>query len=163
MSSPRSPQPSQVDPPWGGPAPTPASYDINHQQGHTISNVGGNQYNAYVQQRQSFLRDVASTKTKARFLAWFGFLLTVAGGGLYGAMVVRFIERVPSFDANTSPLDVQLLGPSVLGVPAGVLGLAAAGIGSVMFVIGIVLHIVASSRRRQVERTMPLYPPPMQY
>jgi hypothetical protein len=163
MSQPRSQRPSQVEPPWQGPFPTRATYDVNSQHGHVISNVGGDQYNSYVVQRQNFLSDVASTKTKARFLAWFGFLLCVAGGGVYGAVILRFIERVPGFGADTSPSDIQLLGPDVLGVPVGVIGFAAAGIGAVMFMVGVVLHIVASSRRRQVERTMPLYPPRMSY
>lgn len=137
------------------PAPAAVRYDVGQQHAGVISNVGRDQYNAYVQQRESFLREVAATKSKARVLAWLGFLLLVAGFVVYGATILRFIQRVPTFDESTNPQDVELLGPTIFGVPVGILGLGLFLLGSVLLVVGIVLHIVASARRRRVDRDMP--------
>lgn len=143
------------------PAPGDVRYDIGSQHGHVVSNVGRDQYNAYVQQvrqeRESFLREIARTKSKARVLAWLGFLLTVVGFLLYGWVIVRFIERVPTLGPNSSP---ELLGPDVAGIPVGVLGLAAMLVGSVLLTVGLVLHIVAAARKRRTDRDLPLPPPP---
>jgi hypothetical protein len=141
--------------------PPQVHYDVGQQHGGVISNVGGNQYNAYVhqvQQRESFLREIAGTKTKARILAWLGFIFLVLGMIVYGATILRFIKRI---GPNTDPNDVQLLGPDVAGVPVGVYGLAAVALGSVLLIVGIVLHVSASAKRRRVDREVPLpYPPP---
>lgn len=61
-----------------------------------------------------------------------------------------------SFDESTQPGDVELLGPSVAGVPVGIIGYGLGFLGSVLLVVGIVLHIVAAARRRRVDREMPL-------
>jgi DNA transposition AAA+ family ATPase len=46
-------------------------YDIGQQHAAAISNVARDQYNVSIrQERESFLRDIAATKTKARILAW---------------------------------------------------------------------------------------------
>ena len=131
------------------PAPAAVRYDIGQQHAGVISNVGRDQYNAYVQQRESFLREVAATKSKARVLAWLGFLLVVLGFTMYGASILRFIGQVQVADENTHPQDIQLLGPT------GILGLGLGLLGSVLLIVGIVLHIVASARRRRVDRDMP--------
>jgi hypothetical protein len=158
-SPPQPDRPSSPTPHRRAAQPTSASsdvrYDIGQQQAGVISNVGRDQYNAYVQQRESFLREVAATRSKARVLAWLGFLLLVLGFIVYGATILRFIQRVPSFDENSGPQDVQLLGPAVFGVPVGVIGLGLFLLGSVLLVVGIVLHIVAAARRRRVDREMP--------
>src|SRR4051794_21638789 len=95
------------------PYPGGARYDVRDQYGRIINNAE-QQYNysqhvQYVQQaRESFLRDVAATRTKARILVWVGLLLFVAGGAVYTAVLLRFIERAPSFGLDTSPADIQL-------------------------------------------------------
>lgn len=150
------------------PYPGGARYDIRDQYGRIINNAEQqyyyNQQVQYVQQaRQSFLREVAATRTKARVLVWLGLLVFVAGGAVYTAVILRFIQRVPTFGPDTSPEDIDFLGPEVHGVPIGVIAFAAAGIGSVMIVVGIVLHVVASARRRRVDQDLPVPvpPPPM--
>jgi hypothetical protein len=147
--------PTQAGPARPTPAPAAVRYDIGQQHAGLISNVGRDQYNAYVQQRESFLREVAATKSKARVLAWLGFLLLVLGFVVYGATILRFIQRIPTFDESTNPQDVELLGPTVLGVPVGIIGLGLFLLGSILLIVGIVLHIVASARRRRVDRDMP--------
>jgi hypothetical protein len=140
----------------------PVRYDIGQQHGQVISNVGRDQYNAHVQQviqqRDSFLREVAATRTKARWLVWLGLLLFVAGFALFAAADLNFLKQIASdFQSNgTSPPPTDPFGRPIFGVPSGLLGWAIGAIGALMLVIGIVLHIVATSRRRRVERNYPL-------
>lgn len=144
-----------------------ARYDVRDQHGGIINNAEEQHYyyNQYVQQvqqaRESFLREVAATRTKARVLVWLGLLLFVAGGAVYSAVILRFIQRIPTFGPDTTPEDVEFLGPEVQGIPVGIIAFAAAGIGSVLILVGIVLHVVASARRRRVAQSMPVPPPPM--
>ncbi|MER6678383.1 FHA domain-containing protein [Streptomyces sp. NPDC000983] len=151
--------------PPGGPAPREAGrtpppgggrqFDIGEQQADRLSNIAGNQYN-YVQQaqRESFFKEIAATRTRARHLILLGFLLSLVGGGIYGWVVIRFISSADddissgSSNFDSSP---ELLGPKVAGVPVGAVGFAMAAVGTVLMVIGIVLHVVATSRRRRFE------------
>lgn len=120
-----------------------------------MSNIAGDQYN-YVQQaqRESFFKEIAATRTRARHLILLGFLLFLVGGGIYGWVIIRFIsgadDDISSGSSNfdSSP---ELLGPKVAGVPVGAVGFAMAAVGTVLMVIGIVLHVVATSRRRRFE------------
>jgi predicted component of type VI protein secretion system len=146
----------------------PVRYDIGQQQAQVISNVGRDQYNAHVQQviqrRDSFMREIASTKTKARWLVWLGLLLFVAGFAMFAAADLNFLKQISNdFGSNSAP-SATPFGQPILGIPSGLLGWAIAAIGSLMLIIGIVLHIVATSRRRRVERDYPMpmpWPPNM--
>ncbi|MFE1288203.1 FHA domain-containing protein [Streptomyces sp. NPDC058751] len=130
-------------------------FDIGEQQADRLSNVAGDQYN-YVQQaqRESFFKEIAATRTRARHLIMLGFLFYLVGGGIFGWVIIRFIIRTNddissgTSDFGSSP---ELLGPKVAGVPAGAVGFAMAAVGTVLTVIGIVLHIVTTSRRRRFE------------
>ena len=147
-------QPQQ--PPYAG-RPEWSHYDINRQQASMINNVGRDQYNAYVQRRESFLRDVASTRTKARWLVWIGLLVTVVGFGMFAAGVLQFLSdgaRAVSSGDSSPPTDP--FGSEIAGIPSGLLGWAIGAVGMLMLIIGIVLHVVATSRRKRVDREMPL-------
>jgi hypothetical protein len=133
--------------------------DIGRQNADVINNK---EWTTYLIQRQSFLAEVAATKTKARVLAWLGFVLFVAGSATWGAVIIRFVKTVSNAGPELSPTDVRLLGPEVHGVPIGAIALGVAGLGVTLLIVGIVLHIVASSRRRRFERDMPLPFPPLQ-
>jgi len=141
-------------------------YDIGQQDAQVISNVARDQYNAHIQQviqqRDSFLRDVARTKTKARWLVWLGLVLFVAGFALFAVADLNFLKQIASDIQSTSPPPPPSnpFGPPIFGIPSGLLGWAIAAIGAIMLLIGIVLHIVATSRRRRVERD---YPIPLQW
>ncbi|MET9505440.1 FHA domain-containing protein [Streptomyces sp. NPDC006622] len=130
-------------------------FDIGAQQADRLSNVAGDQYN-YVQQaqRESFFREIAATRTKARHLIMLGFVLFLVGGGIYGWVIIRFIvstnDSITSQSSNFASSS-ELLGPKVAGVPVGAVGFAMAAIGTALMVIGIVLHIVTTSRRRRFE------------
>lgn len=135
-------------------------YSIGDQSGQVISNVGRDQYNAYIRQRDSFMRDVASTKTKARWLVWIGLLLFVAGFAVFASGVLGFIDSVSdSIGSGNPPAPDDPFGAEIYGMPAGLIGWAVALIGVLLLIIGIVLHVVATSRRKRVEREWPLHPP----
>ena len=153
----------------GGPATGPvqqtvphyAEYRVEDQAAGLLNNVGHDQYNAYIQQvreeRDSFARDIASTKTKASRLIWIGFVMSVLGGGTYAWTLLRFAGQVDGLsiddpDAFEAP---RLFGEEVAGMPIGLIGFAVAGVGGLLLIVGIVLHVIAASRRRRLETQAP--------
>lgn len=122
-------------------------------------------YNWHVQnvnqQRENFLREVAGTKTKARWLAWTGFLLFVAGFGIFAAADLSFIKSISDSIQNgdSAPPTTGLFGREVGGVPIGLAGWALAAVGMLLLIVGIVLHVIATSRRKQAYRDFPVLPP----
>ncbi|MCI9870560.1 FHA domain-containing protein [Arthrobacter humicola] len=125
-------------------------YEIENQHAGTISNVAGNQYTAYVshirQERESFLQAVAATKTRARWLIWIGAGLAITGLVIAGSGFYQFMEEIPNYRGVGTPASFRLY----------ITGLFIAGGGSILITIGIVLHVVATSRRKKVEREFPL-------
>jgi pSer/pThr/pTyr-binding forkhead associated (FHA) protein len=123
------------------------------------------QYNSYVQnvnaQRESFLREVAGTKSKARWLAWGGFAMFVAGFGVFAAADLAFIKSIADSISNgdETPSVTSPFGRSVGGVPIGLAGWALAAIGMLLLIVGIVLHVIATSRRKRAYREFPVLPP----
>jgi len=129
-------------------------YDINEQRANTINNVGRDQY--LIQQRENFLSEIAATKTRARYLIAFGFLLFVVGFAMFASGVLKFISQVPSMDGfDPSGKLPTPFGGDIFGVPAGVLGWSMSAIGTILIIVGIVLHVVATSRRKRVDREFP--------
>lgn len=122
-------------------------YDIESQRAGTISNVAGNQYVSHIrQERESFLQSVAATRTKARWLIWVGVGLTLVGLVIAGAGFLQFMEEVANYEGAGPPASFRLY----------IIGLFIAAGGSILITIGIVLHIVATSRRKRVDREFPL-------
>ena len=121
-------------------------------------------YNWHVQnvnqQRENFLREVAGTKTKARWLAWTGFLLFVAGFGIFAAADLSFIKSISDSIQNggSAPPTTSPFGREVGGVPIGLAGWALAAVGMLLLIVGIVLHVIATSRRKQAYRDFPVLP-----
>ena len=147
------------------PAEATVIHHIDEQRAAVINNVDRDQYISHVQyvnqQRENFLREVAATKTKARWLAWTGFLMFVVGFGIFAAADLSFIKAIIDASQNggepssaTSPF-----GREIGGVPFGLAGWALAALGMILLVVGIVLHIVATSRRRRAYREFPVLPP----
>jgi hypothetical protein len=139
-------------------------FDVRHQNGGAIHNVGGDQYHHYQyiqQQRDGLLRDVAATKTRARWLIVFGVVVVLAGFTAFAAGVLGFMTEVADAvtSGNPSPPSTSPFGRPVFGIPSGLIGWACAVIGSVMVILGIVFHVVATARRRRVDREMPPMPP----
>jgi len=140
--------------------PAPADIRVDRPIANEI-NIAEKQYRYFVQQRDSFLREVAATKTKARWLVWTGFLAFAVGFGLFAFADLSFLKQVNDAIQNggqesppTSPF-----GREIGGVPIGLIGWALGAVGMMLLIVGIILHIVATSRRRRVEREFPLHPP----
>lgn len=143
-----------------------AHYQVEEQRGEIINNVGRDQHNSYVQhviqQRENFFREIAATRTKARWLIWIGLVLTMAGFGLFAAGILGFIKQVSNIDPTTVQPNGNLptpFGGSIHGVPTGIIGWAMGAVGMFMIIIGIVLHIVTTARRKQIDRKFPVPPP----
>jgi hypothetical protein len=123
------------------------------------------QYNWHVQtvnqQRENFLREVAGTRTKARWLAWTGFLLLVVGFGIFAAADLSFIKSISDAiqNGNSAPPTTSPFGREVGGVPIGIVGWALGAVGMLMLIVGIVLHVITTSRRKQAYREFPVLPP----
>ncbi|MDQ0824574.1 putative membrane protein [Arthrobacter sp. B2I5] len=124
-------------------------YDIESQRAGNISNVAGNQYTAYVshvrQERESFLQTIAATRTKARWTIWIGFGLTIAGVVVVGVNFVQFVEDVSTYTGNGFPSSFR----------GYIVGIFIVGGGQLLMIIGVVLHIVATSRRKRLDREFP--------
>jgi hypothetical protein len=146
------------------PAGTGLVQHVNEQNADYI-HYDERQYNWHVQnvnqQRENFLREVAATKTKARWLAWTGFLLFVVGFGIFAAADLSFIKSISDSIQNgdSAPPTTSPLGREVGGVPIGLAGWALAAVGMLMLIVGIILHVVAISRRKQAYREFPVLPP----
>ena len=140
-------------------------HQIDQQRAGVINNVDRDQYISHVQyvnqQRENFLLEVAATKTKARWLAWTGFLMSVVGFGIFAAADLSFIKAVGDVIKNggEGPPPTSPFGREIGGVPVGLAGWALAALGMILLVVGIVLHIVATSRRRRAYRDFPVLPP----
>ncbi len=142
--------------------PQYTEYRVERQAASQLNNVGHDQYNAYIQQvreeRDSFARDIASTKTKASRLIWIGFAMFVVGGGTYAWAILRFAGQVDRLSVDDPDVfqPPSLFGPTVGGIPVGLIGFAVAGVGSLLLVVGVVLHVVAAARRRRLDAQAPI-------
>jgi FHA domain-containing protein len=130
------------------------NFTVDRQRAEMLNNVGRDQYlQQVIHQRDGFLREIAATRTRATRLIWVGVLLMVAGGGLFAAMVIGFMSKVSSGFGDFGSIPSPDFGPTLGGIPVGLLGWAIAAVGSVLVVVGIVLHIVATARRRRAYPT----------
>jgi hypothetical protein len=151
----------RLDGPSGGahppthafPATAPAGgIWVPSQSAHEIINHEGDNIQ-YFQARESFLREVAATRTRARWFVWLGLFLVVGGLAAVLSQLLPFLSAVSgSVSTQTQPdsADLDLFGPVTL------LGYVAALAGAVLVVVGIVLHVTATARRRQVEQRFPV-------
>jgi hypothetical protein len=124
-----------------------AQMNVGNQNGSSISNVAHDQYvQNVIHERQSFAKDIASTKTKARYAVWIGIFLVVAGTVVAGLAWHRFADAVTNSQVGPSSAGEFFRSYSSSLVIAGVLDLA----GGLLIIIGIVLHVVAASRKKQL-------------
>ena len=142
------------------PTVPPGRMDFGRIDGSGNDFVIGTQNNFHAA-RESFLREVAATRTRARAFVWLGVLLVVAGIGTALVVVSGFFSELSdAINSQTvtpppgSPFDAELGGVPVIVVAAG---LEFAGV--LMIVIGIVLHVTATARRRDADRRYPVHPP----
>ncbi|XUL88983.1 FHA domain-containing protein [Streptomyces galilaeus] len=145
----------------------------DRQEAGQLNNVGGNQYNQYLQQmredRESFLREIAGTRSRARWLVVVGFIVGTVGFGIHVAVfrdafrkMVEWFHCLPTGPACISDFQpADLFGPDVLGMPLLLIAIALYGCGACLMLIGLVLHIIAASRRRYVETALGRPLPPL--
>jgi pSer/pThr/pTyr-binding forkhead associated (FHA) protein len=126
-----------------GPTPGPAGEVQCH---HYLQHLS--------QQRESFLRDVAATRTRARWLAWTGFVLFGVGAGTFTAADLSFLKQIGAAirTGAAPPSTASLFGREVAGVPLGLADGLLAMVGLMLLVTGIVLYFVAAARRRRADR-----------
>jgi len=147
------------------PAEAAVVHHIDDQRAGVINNAEHLEYNSHVQyvnqQRENFLREVAATKTKARWLAWTGFLMFVVGFGIFAAADLSFIKGISDSIQNGGqpPPTTSPFGREIGGIPLGLAGWALGALGIILLVVGIVLHVVAASRRKQAYRDFPVPSP----
>lgn len=139
-------------------------YGVGTQSADMINNVGRDQYLSYVQhvqqQRASFAREIAATKTKARWFIWLGIAIMVLGIAAFGRMVLRFMQAIyDSILTGQQPDLGGIFGEKILGLSSGLFGFAIGAVGELMIIIGIIFHVTATARRRRMERELPVPPP----
>ncbi len=140
---------------------TVGTYAIGSQNAGVINNVARDQYNRQVQyvieQRDGFLHAIAATRTRARWLVGVGFLIFLAGFGLFAAGVLSFIADTAAAveSGDPGPPD-DIFGSDLGGLPSGLVGWAIAAVGMVLLIVGIVLHVVATARRKRIDREIPM-------
>lgn len=144
-------------------APVPgASFEVDAQRAGVISNVGGDQYNHYLQQvvgkREDAFRQIESMGRVSRALIIIGFSLAFTGVlGFMGSGVFEMATSNPdmsSFEAfreSTAPVEV-------FGVPVFALTFGVALVGFAFIFIGSIIHFAATTRTKQVDRRYPLPP-----
>ncbi len=157
------------------PAPEPehpsagaARFELRDQSAGVISNVGRDQNVSYVahvrQERESFLREIAATRTRARSLIWIGLVIATVGFGMFAYAIIRTLARISEQfgPISSAPPDFSdFYGTPIFGIPSGLVGFGLGGIGSTLVLFGIILHVVASARRRRLDRELPNpYPTP---
>jgi uncharacterized membrane protein len=138
---------------------------MDQQHASLANNVAGNQHNNYLHWRSSLLQDIAAAKTKGRWLILIGAAMSIVGFAMFAASVLSFMSQIA--DGFRKDLVRQLLadpfGPDVAGLPVGLLGWAISVIGIIVLIVGVVVHVVATARRRQVERDLPPWFTPHQF
>ena len=128
------------------PAAQVVQFDVGNQDAGAINNVGRDQY--LVEQRDSFARDIASTKSKARFAIWVGAVLAVVGFAVVGVGAYRYFNDFTSLDQGTG--DDQFNSVFRSYAHFFFAGGAIAFVGMILIIVGIVMHVVAASRRKQL-------------
>ncbi len=118
--------------------------DINnfgHLSGE-IYQAGGDQYVQHLyQQRESFFAQIVATKTKARWLTWLGAIVSIAGIAVCLFAFSTFPDAIShsSTFGEFPPAFRTFFAGLIIGV-----------VGQILLIIGIVLHVVATGRRRRL-------------
>jgi hypothetical protein len=115
------------------------------------------------QQRESFLRGVAATRTRARWLAWTGLVLFGVGAGTFAAADLSFLKQLGAAlrTGAAPPSTAGLTGREVAGVPLGLADGSLALVGLMLLITGIVLYFLAAARRRRADRDFSPRPGPV--
>ncbi|MEV6596404.1 FHA domain-containing protein [Actinoplanes sp. NPDC051346] len=143
-------------PEGNGPGGRSAEYHIQEQRAGTINMVDGAQYNSHynqvIQQRESFAREIAATRSKATILIVIGFLMVCGGSVTFMIPLLDFMNDFGSVSPQETITGGNFYGPKVGGVSVGLIGFAIGFIGQFVLIAGIVLRVVAAARSRKLNR-----------
>ncbi|MFI6174465.1 FHA domain-containing protein [Nonomuraea sp. NPDC051191] len=134
-----------VMPPARPPQERPVRFDVDRQTGGQINNVGRDQYNHYVHQRESFLREVAAARTRARQLIYLSLVMWFGGGVVAGLNFFGTFNSIDPSGSRPNLLPSDFFGPVFL--TAMVVGV----VGSMLFWIALIMQLVAAARGRKVD------------
>lgn len=138
----------------GAQAPDPGGaprFDVDEQRAEWISNVGGDQY--VMAQRESFLREIAAARTRARRVVLFGFLIFLAGLAGQAWFMLSFSQEWQQAWDSFGQQDLESGSPDMPEVAIGVAVVSALAVmlGILVMLVGLVLHVSATARRRRVD------------
>lgn len=125
-------------------------FDVDRQTAGQINNVGRDQYNHYFQQRESFLREVAAARTRARHLIYLSLAMTFGGTLAYSWGFSDTFNELLGFIREPDPTRWSKAIDSISN-PVIVTSLFVATAGSMLFWIALIMHIVAAARGRKVD------------
>ena len=84
----------------------------------------------------------------------------MVGFGIFAAVDLNLLKQISNGIQNPdSGPPTDPFGRPVGGIPLGLIGWALAAVGMLLLIVGIVLHVVATSRRKQAYREFPPLPP----
>ncbi|MFH5822970.1 FHA domain-containing protein [Georgenia sp. AZ-5] len=114
-----------------------------------------------VRHREGLLAAAAVTRRHGRRLVWVGALVFTLGCAVFlvGVLAYTGVAGVVVDRLGRPP---DMLGWNLVGVPSGHVGWAFCVVGLGLVAVGVVLHLVARSRTRRVEREIPAPPPAWQ-
>ncbi|WP_162641578.1 FHA domain-containing protein [Streptosporangium sp. 'caverna'] len=155
----------------GGTAASPAvrhgeerlvRFDVERQAGGHINNVGRDQHNHYVQQRDSFLREVAAARTRSLRLIWLSLALIFGGCLVYlwgsysafssvGSGVSDIFKYIESSGAGKPPSLSNLVGEQSFALSVALIGYTVAAGGIMLFLVALIMHVIAVARGRKVD------------
>ncbi|MEV4400286.1 FHA domain-containing protein [Nonomuraea sp. NPDC049607] len=152
-------------PPARLPQERPVRFDVDRQTGGQINNVGRDQYNHYVKERNSFLREVAAARTRSLRLIWLSVTLMFSGGliFLWGTYLENQASR-STFESFAKGWDSVRksgsgkppdFGSGFLGVSDAssvvTIGYIVGAVGLMLFLLALTMHVIAAARGKNVD------------
>jgi hypothetical protein len=148
--------------PTTDPRASNVAFDVDQQRAGVISNVGGNQYNSYVQQvmvsREDAFRAIAPLSRVARMLLIVGFSVAVAGVlGAIGSVLLEIAKGTPDMSSPEAFQESTEM-TEVFGVPVFAVAFGVALVGMGLFFLGLITQLAVWTRKKDVDRRYPLPP-----
>jgi hypothetical protein len=99
----------------------------------------------YIAARRSFLREIAAARTRARYVVLGGFLLFVGGGLIVLGPLLAWFDFIATarmedeYDlSTTNNLSMMVIGALITVT------------GKITMIVGTILHVIATARRRRL-------------
>ncbi|MEV0971873.1 FHA domain-containing protein [Microtetraspora glauca] len=128
----------------------PVRFDVDRQTGGQINNVGRDQYNHYFQQRESFLREVAAARTRARHLIYLSLAMQFGGSLFITWKFFHTFDGLPEAVQSLSFQWMKKVWHAIFGLDT-LIALVVATAGHTLSWSALIMHIVAAARGRKVD------------